>query len=66
MKISVNGEPREVPEGQTIAELIAALRLPVDGVAVAVDRKVVPRSQHTETPLTEQATVEIIRAVGGG
>lgn len=66
MIITVNGEPLEVPEGQTVAQLIGRLNLPVDGVAVAVERRVVPRSQHAETVLSERATVEIIRAVGGG
>nr|MBA2320723.1 sulfur carrier protein ThiS [Deltaproteobacteria bacterium] len=36
------------------------------GVAVAVDRQVVPRSAHAATPIRPGAEVEVLRAVGGG
>lgn len=66
MRVTVNGEARELPEGATVAELVAALKLPRDGFAIAVDRAVVPRSAQATTPLREGAAIEVIRAVGGG
>lgn len=66
MVIEVNGASREVPDGATIARLLDSLELPATGVAVAVDRKVVPRSDHEHHTLTPGAKVEILRAVGGG
>ena len=66
MHVIVNGEPREVSPTTTLADLIAELGLPADGIAAAVDHTVVPRTQHADTPLTEGCRIEIIRAVGGG
>lgn len=66
MTLKVNGEAQQVPAGCTIAELLDQLGLNRDGVAVAVDGQVVPRTRHASTELTEGAAVEIIRAVGGG
>lgn len=66
MNVEINGEAREVSAGTTIAALLAALNLPTDGVAVAINLDVVPRGQHAERVLVAGDRVEIIRAVGGG
>ena len=65
-RIQLNGEVREIAPGTTIADLLRALEVPGEGVAVAVERKVVPRSAHKEHVLEEGVEVEVIRAVGGG
>lgn len=64
--VIVNGVPRELPVGSTVASLLAELGAPEQGVAVAVDAEVVPRAHHAETTLTAGAHIEVIRAVGGG
>ncbi len=66
MKIRLNGEEREVAEGWTIAALLESMGLRRDGIAVAVDKQVVPRGDHERTALREGAEIEVIRAVGGG
>ena len=66
MNIAINGKPRMVGEGWTISRLIQDLRLNPTGIAVAVNRTVVPQSQRGELKLRESDTVEIIQAVGGG
>ncbi|MBX2797200.1 MAG: sulfur carrier protein ThiS [Myxococcales bacterium] len=66
MTITVNGSPQQVDPGCTIAQLLVALGWPAEGVAVAMDSRVVPRSQHGSTVLTEGCAVEVLRAVGGG
>ena len=66
MNVQVNGEAKELPAGATVSELLDALGLNRDGVAVAVDGRVVPRTQHQSTALEDGAKVEVIRAVGGG
>ncbi len=66
MTIRVNGEPTQVSEGETVADLVQRLQLPADGVAVAVNLEVIPRVLHGETPLQEGDRVELVRAVGGG
>jgi len=64
--VVVNGVDREVPPGATLRDLVRGMGLPEDGIAVAVDREVVPRSQHPQRVLVEGERIEVIRAVGGG
>ncbi|HVK24099.1 MAG TPA: sulfur carrier protein ThiS [Actinokineospora sp.] len=66
MTIEVNGSPREVADGTTVADLLAAMGLPASGIAVAVDGEVVPRADHVRTSVSEGAVVEILTAVQGG
>lgn len=66
MQIWVNGEPREAPDGQTVRELVQALDLSPQGVAVEVNREVVPRGTHAEHVLHDGDRVEVVRAIGGG
>ena len=66
MIVTVNGEPLEVAEGSTVADVVAA-RCPSDrGVAVAVDREVVPRSRWADAALRAGASVEVVTAAAGG
>ena len=66
MKIEVNGDELELAGEATVEALLEQLGLNRDGIAVAVDHRVVPRSRHAETRLSAGARVEVIRAVGGG
>ena len=66
MDISVNGLVREIDEGSTVDQLITGLGLNPAGVAVAVNRSVVPRSSRASHTLHPDDRVEIIQAVGGG
>ena len=62
----VNRTPIAALDGATLSELLAALVTPADGVAVAVNNRVVPRSEWTTATLHEADKVTIIRAVCGG
>ena len=66
MELRINGELRTVPDGLTVSDFLDHLGLPKTGVAVAIDRQVVPAAQWGETPLVAGTAVEVIRAVGGG
>jgi sulfur carrier protein len=66
VNVILNGEPRALPEGATVATVAAELDLPPRGIAVAMDREVVPRGQWESTPLVEGARVEVVHAVQGG
>lgn len=60
----VNGEPRPLRPGTTLADLV-----PADwtrGVAVARNDEIVPRAQWAETAVREGDTIEIVRPVQGG
>ena len=66
MKLRVNGEDRELDEPVTIEALLVLLDIDTRGTAVEVNREVVPKSRHSETPLNEGDSIEIIRMTGGG
>jgi len=64
--IRVNGEPTQIPDADTVADLVRRLDMPADGVAIAVNLHVVPRVLHAATTLQDGDKVELVRAVGGG
>ena len=68
MKLLVNGDERQLPEGATVDDALAAAGAPESrrGIAVAVDGAVVPRAQWPATKLHEGQRVEVLQAVGGG
>lgn len=66
MKVTVNGQERELAEGTTIADLLAELRLDPRMLAVERNLDLVPRGQHAETQLAEGDRVEVVTLVGGG
>ncbi|PIG27380.1 sulfur carrier protein ThiS [Janthinobacterium sp. 35] len=66
ISITLNGAPHQVPPGQTLDQLIAALALENQALALAVNRNVVPRKAWPGQVLQVQDQVEIVRAIGGG
>jgi sulfur carrier protein len=69
MRVTLNGEPRELADGATVAELVrqaSAAGEQARGVAVAVDAEVVPRSAWAGTRLSDGQTVELLTAIQGG
>ncbi len=66
MNVIVNGKPESVEEGSSLASLVQGLGLSKDGVAVAVNHRVIPRSDRSEYRLRESDQVEVVQAVGGG
>lgn len=66
MSIHVNGEPRETPDGCTIAGLLELLDVRMKGVAVERNLEVIPRAEHATTVLAEGDRVEVVTLVGGG
>ena len=66
MTIWVNGQAREIPEGMTLAALLASLEVGGPGVAVEVNAEVVRRARHAEHTLVSGDRVEIVTFVGGG
>jgi sulfur carrier protein len=66
LRITVNGEAREVAGGTTVAALLESLGVPRQATAVEVNRELVPRSQHAARALADGDAVEIVTLVGGG
>ena len=66
LEIELNGEPYRVAQGQTLGDLVQALGVANQAVALAVNRQVVPRQPWGLRPLAQQDKVDIVRAIGGG
>lgn len=66
MRLTVNGEPRDLPAGSSVAVLVGQLTAAVRGVAVAVNGEVVPRSTWDSAGLAEGDRVEVLTAAQGG
>jgi thiamine biosynthesis protein ThiS len=66
MKLTVNGKPVELPDGSTVAALLATLAIEPARVAVERNHDVVPRRTWSEARLSEGDHVEIVTFVGGG
>ncbi len=68
IRVEVNGEAVSLPEGATVTETIDAAGVSGtrDGLAVAVDGEVVPRSEWDATPLADGQRVEVLAAIQGG
>ena len=66
IEIELNGAPHRVPAQQTLDQLVGALALHGQPLALAVNRSVVPRQQWPERVLQAQDKVDIVRAIGGG
>jgi sulfur carrier protein len=66
MKITVNGEPRDVADALTVRALIELEGLGAGPVAVERNGDVVPRKEHASTVIVEGDAIEIVHFVGGG
>jgi sulfur carrier protein len=68
VNVTVNGEPREVGAGATVASVVEMLDVApgARGVAVAVDGEVVSRGRWSDTELSEGSMVEVVAAIQGG
>lgn len=66
MTVTINGRPRDLPDGATVATAVASVTDAGRGVAVALNDEVVPRADWASTPVRDTDRVEILTAVQGG
>ena len=68
MIVAVNGTATELPDGATVAGVLAELNVATvgRGVAVAVQGEVVPRGEWVSTSLRDGDRVEVVSAIQGG
>jgi thiazole synthase len=68
MRIELNGERVELPDGAMVATAIDASGAAADqrGIAVAVDGEVIPKSEWETTALSEGQEIEVLAAIQGG
>lgn len=66
LQITLNGEPRTVAEGETLADLVTALGQPPQALATAVNGEFVARAARAATPLKEGDAVFTFQPITGG
>jgi thiamine biosynthesis protein ThiS len=65
ISIIVNGEARAARAGDT-SDLVRALDLDPERLAIELDRRIVKRAEWATTVLPAGAQIEIVQFVGGG
>ena len=66
LQITLNGEPRRVEAGETLADLVAALGQPPQALATAVNGEFVARAARAQTVLREGDAVFTFQPITGG
>ncbi|MGG1601002.1 sulfur carrier protein ThiS [Paenibacillus naphthalenovorans] len=66
MRLIVNGEPREMDNVSTVAEMLAAFKLENKILVVELNKEIIERGTYNETHLNDGDRVEIVHFVGGG
>jgi len=66
LQIRVNGEPRQLPAGSTVADLVQSLGLTAAQVAVERNKQIVRRAEHATTALAADDQLEVVTFFGGG
>lgn len=66
MQLIINDVAQQFEKPLTVSELLAALKQPALGVAVAVNAQVVSKSQWAQTQLQEADRITLFKVVAGG
>ncbi len=66
MNVLINGAPEIIPDGLTVAALVAHLDLGGGRLAVERNGEIVPRGRWESVPLADGDKLELVHFVGGG
>jgi sulfur carrier protein len=67
IEVSINQKNYFLPEAGTLADVLPLLEIPqADGIAIAVNEEVIPRSEWGKRELRPRDRVFVIRATQGG
>lgn len=66
MKITINGQFRDLSSVMNLHDLVLSLNLMPERVIIELNDKVVPRDSWPQTPLSEGDRLELVSLVGGG
>lgn len=66
MTITLNGKPREIADGMTVAGLLQELQIEQKQVVVERNAAILPKHRYAEEVLAEGDSLEIVHFVGGG
>lgn len=66
LSINVNGSPRQIEPGSTLLELVEALGLRKELIAVELNHTIVSKTEYAARRLETGDQIEIVEFVGGG
>ncbi len=66
MKLKINGKDMDLEDGLTVEALLVKTGIKPVGIAVELNREIVPKSAHNSRRLNDGDVLEIIKMVGGG
>lgn len=66
MRVTINGEAKDVPEGLSVAGLLSHLGIVGERVAIEYNLQVLSREKWPVTPVKADDNFEIVHFVGGG
>jgi thiamine biosynthesis protein ThiS len=66
MKLTINGEARDVADGATVLSLLGELGFKPEVTVVERNADILQRAAFGDTTLADGDTLEIVRFVGGG
>lgn len=66
IQIELNGEPKTLAQPWHVLQLVQSLELTGQGIAVAVNREIIPQQQWAQRSLQAGDRVDVVRAIGGG
>lgn len=66
VSVLLNGEERHIPQDVSVTGLLEHLKMKPQGIAIEINREIVPRSAFETRRIGEGDTIEVLRMVGGG
>lgn len=66
MKVSLNGETKEIPADLNLEQLLAHFELPSQRVAIELNKEVIRRADWPSIKIGDSDVIEVIHFVGGG
>ena len=66
IKITVNGKQMQIIPKFTLESLIAKLKMPLNKIAIELNKKIVDKNRISKIRLKKGDKIEIVHFIGGG
>ena len=66
IKIRVNGKIKTIMDKLTLAELIKDLKIPLNKVAIELNKEIVNKNKINKIKFKNKDVIEIVHFIGGG
>ena len=66
IKIKINGKKTLLEKNRSIEKLIKKLKLPINKVAIELNKKILDKKKLNQIILKDKDSIEIVHFIGGG